>query len=45
MQRVLAGQLMRMNYQLAVMGRLQGDEAASREQVPLRMRASRDFLK
>jgi hypothetical protein len=45
MQRILAGELMKMNYQLSLAGRLQGDQAMQNQQVPQRMTVSSDFLK
>jgi hypothetical protein len=45
MQRVLAAQLMRMNYQLTAMGRMQSNEAMKAEHVPQRIPVSSDFLK
>jgi hypothetical protein len=45
MQRVLAGQLMQMNYQLSLAGRLQGDQAVRDEHLPQRIPVSSDFLK
>jgi hypothetical protein len=44
MQRVLAAQLMQMNYQLALAGQLQGDQAMKNEHVPQRLKVSSDFL-
>jgi hypothetical protein len=44
MQRVLAGQLMQMNYQLSVAGQLQGDQAMKEEYMPQRLPVSSDFL-
>jgi hypothetical protein len=44
MQRVLAGQLMQMNYQMSLAGRLQGDQAMQSQQINQRMKVSSDFL-
>jgi conjugal transfer/entry exclusion protein len=45
MQRVLAAQLMQMNYQMSLAGQLQGDQAMKDEYIPQRLTVSSDFLK
>jgi ABC-type phosphate transport system auxiliary subunit len=45
MQRVLAAQLMQMNYQLSAAGRLQSDQTMKEGRIPQRMPVSSDFLK